>query len=71
MRFFPQGEDDLREMLRTIGVGSVEALFESIPPGLRLGAPLSLPPAASERELRRELGALPRDGVRIAVTKRA
>src|SRR5437773_466048 len=38
-------------MLGTIGVGSVEELFEQIPAGVRLGRRLDLGPALSEHEL--------------------
>lgn len=40
-----------REMLATIGVGSVAALFEQIPASLRLDRPLDLPAALTEIEL--------------------
>ncbi|MSR59967.1 MAG: aminomethyl-transferring glycine dehydrogenase subunit GcvPA [Planctomycetaceae bacterium] len=49
-----------REMLQTIGVDSIDELFDQIPAGLRLGRPLDLPPALTEIELEshlRELGA--------------
>ena len=35
-RYIPNAEQDVREMLATIGVGSVEALFETIPADVRL-----------------------------------
>src|SRR3954466_2008156 len=38
-------------MLETIGVDSVDDLFEQIPPSVRLGRPLDLEPALSESEL--------------------
>ena len=38
-------------MLEAIGVESVEALFESIPPALRLARPLELPAGLSESEV--------------------
>ncbi len=60
MRFFPQGEDDLRAMLDAVDVRSVSDLFDSIPPKLRLGRPLRLAPPAGETELRREFRALAR-----------
>jgi glycine dehydrogenase subunit 1 len=44
-------EDDREEMLRTIGVSSVEELFRDIPPGVRFGRELDLEPALSEHEL--------------------
>jgi glycine dehydrogenase subunit 1 len=50
--------DDQRAMLDRIGVGSVEELFANIPPELRLGRPLHVPPALGEMELQRHLAAL-------------
>ena len=44
-------EDDREEMLRTIGVSSVEELFRDIPAGVRFGRELDLEPALSEHEL--------------------
>src|SRR5205814_8963951 len=42
-------------MLKQIGVGSIEELFASIPPALRLKRPLGVPPALPEMELTRHL----------------
>ncbi len=42
---------DAAEMLRSIGVPSIDALFSSIPEAVRLGRPLDLPPALSEQDL--------------------
>jgi glycine dehydrogenase subunit 1 len=50
--------EDLREMLDTIGVGSIDALFEEIPKGLRLDRPLALGGGLSEQEVFEELRAL-------------
>ncbi|HTG46744.1 MAG TPA: aminomethyl-transferring glycine dehydrogenase subunit GcvPA [Actinomycetota bacterium] len=58
MRFAPHTEDDVREMLATIGVASLDDLFEEIPPGLRLGRPLGLPPGVSEEEILDDLADL-------------
>jgi glycine cleavage system P protein (glycine dehydrogenase) subunit 1 len=58
VRYIPHTEDDIRQMLRAIGVPSVESLFASIPEKLRLGRPLALPKAASEQEVLAELAAL-------------
>src|SRR5205807_4745703 len=41
-----------------VGVDSIEALFEEIPPELRLGRPLALDPGLSEQEVYEELRAL-------------
>jgi glycine dehydrogenase subunit 1 len=60
---------DQRAMLEKVGVESVEELFRVIPPGLRLGRPLQVPPALTEMELEQHLAELarqdraPRDAV--------
>jgi len=51
VNFTPHTDDDLRAMIATIGVGSVDELFEAIPPGLRLTEPLELPDGVSEQEI--------------------
>jgi glycine dehydrogenase subunit 1 len=51
-------EDDREEMLRTIGVSSVEELFRDIPAGVRFGRELGLEPALSEHELSAHLAEL-------------
>ena len=45
-------------MLAEVGAGSVEDLLSQIPPAVRLGRPLDLPPAMSEPELQRHVAAL-------------
>jgi len=50
--------DDRKAMLDRIGAGSVDDLFANIPPELRLGRPLAIPPALSEQELTRHLQTL-------------
>jgi len=55
MRYIPHTEQDVREMLDVIGVGSVAELFRSIPESFRLNRPLNLPNALSEAELFAEL----------------
>jgi glycine cleavage system P protein (glycine dehydrogenase) subunit 1 len=49
--FLSLTEQDREQMLETIGVDSVDDLFEQIPAGVRLGRPLDLEPALSEPEL--------------------
>jgi glycine dehydrogenase subunit 1 len=51
-------DDDLREMLAAIGVGSVEELFRDVPASVRLGRQLDLPAPLSEVELVRHVGEL-------------
>jgi glycine dehydrogenase subunit 1 len=50
-RYVHTTDDDLREMLAEIGVGSVDELFADIPAGLRLGRALDLPEGLSEQEV--------------------
>ncbi|MDA8234781.1 MAG: aminomethyl-transferring glycine dehydrogenase subunit GcvPA [Clostridia bacterium] len=55
MNFLPHTEEDRREMLKTIGVASMEELFADIPPEVRLQRPLDIPGPLSELELTRHL----------------
>jgi glycine dehydrogenase subunit 1 len=57
-RYTSATEADVREMLETIGVGSLDDLFADIPDGLRLGRPLALDEGLSEQEVYDELRAL-------------
>jgi len=50
--------EDVRAMLASIGVGSIEELFHNIPEALRLRRPLDVPAAATEIELTRHVQAL-------------
>ncbi|MFH1809293.1 MAG: aminomethyl-transferring glycine dehydrogenase subunit GcvPA [Pseudomonadota bacterium] len=58
MRYLPHTDADVRRMLDVIGAESLDALFASIPAAQRLTGALDLPPALSERELRKHLSAL-------------
>src|ERR671925_452539 len=51
MRFVPQTDDEVREMLRAIGVASLDDLFDQIPEAVRLDRPLDLPDGVSEMEI--------------------
>jgi glycine dehydrogenase subunit 1 len=53
MAFIPHTDDDVRQMLATIGVARIEDLFDEIPPALRAGPLVGIPPAASEMEIGR------------------
>lgn len=53
MPFIPHTEDDIRAMLNSIGVESIEALFDEIPAELRSRAFGQGPPAMSEMEITR------------------
>ncbi|HXF55981.1 MAG TPA: aminomethyl-transferring glycine dehydrogenase subunit GcvPA [Actinomycetota bacterium] len=58
MRFAPHTDEDTREMLAACGLSSVEDLFAHVPPAVRLGRDLDLPPALSEPDLLADLRAL-------------
>ncbi len=51
--FLALTDDDREEMLRTIGVSSVDELFRDIPAGMRFQRELDVPPALPEAELQR------------------
>jgi glycine dehydrogenase subunit 1 len=51
MRYLPKSPSERAEMLKAIGVRSVEDLFASIPDELRINHPLRLPGPLSEAEL--------------------
>ena len=53
MPFIPHTDDDTREMLATIGVPNVNALFDEIPEGLLIDALDGVPEALSEMEISR------------------
>ena len=51
MRYLPKSPSEREEMLESIGVDSVEELFQSIPEKFRLRKPLDLPGPLSEMEI--------------------
>jgi len=53
MAFIPHTDDDVRAMLETIGVASIDDLFDEIPARLRCGELTGIPPAISEMEVGR------------------
>ena len=55
MSYLSLTDADREEMLAAIGVSSVDELFEQIPPGVRLGRELDVPPALGEVELARHI----------------
>jgi glycine dehydrogenase subunit 1 len=58
VRFAPHTDDEVREMLATIGASSLDDLFEQIPERVRLQEPLGLPDGVSELEIVEELRGL-------------
>lgn len=53
MPFIPHTEEDVKEMLASIGASSIEELFDEIPPDLKTGALTHVPPGMSEMEISR------------------
>ena len=51
MPFILNTPEDQQAMLESIGVGSIEDLFQCVPDSIRLQRPLELPPALGEMEL--------------------
>jgi glycine dehydrogenase subunit 1 len=51
MPYIPHTPDDITAMLATIGVGSIEDLFDEIPTALRCGYLEKMPPALTEIEI--------------------
>ena len=58
MRYLPLTPDDRRDMLATIGAGSIDALFADVPASARLAGPVDLPHHAGEIEVTRAMSAL-------------
>ncbi len=61
MRYLPQTDEDITAMLEKVGVGSLEALFDSIPESCRRQAPLNLPDPMSEWDLNEHMESLAAD----------
>ena len=53
MPFIPHTENDVNEMLATIGVSSIDSLFEEIPAELRAKALTQVPDAMTEMQIGR------------------
>ncbi len=51
MKYVPHTPEDLKQMMETVGIGSVEELFSDIPEEFRLGNALKLPHALAEQEI--------------------
>ncbi len=51
-KYFPHTETDVQEMLRTVGVDSLDALYDDIPEHLRFRGDYDLPESMSELEVR-------------------
>jgi glycine dehydrogenase subunit 1 len=58
VRYIPNSPEEREEMLRALGLGSAEELFDSIPADIILREPLKTPAALSETELLERFEAL-------------
>jgi glycine dehydrogenase subunit 1 len=58
MPFFPNTDEDRREMLKQIGARGLDDLLTNIPASIRLRDGLALPKALSEMEVLKELQGL-------------
>ncbi len=63
MPYVPHTPEDVRAMLDTIGVDSVDDLFATLPEAVRLGRELDLPPGLTEEEVRQFLADLAAENV--------
>ena len=54
-KYFPHTEDEIQEMLKTIGVNSLEELYAEIPEELKVKHELNITPAKSEMEVRKQI----------------
>lgn len=60
MTYIPHSEQDIKEMLQSIGAKSIDELFQVIPEPLRLKKGLNLPAALSEIEITQHIQSLTR-----------
>jgi glycine dehydrogenase subunit 1 len=58
MRYLPHTSEEINDMLKAIGVPSIDALFEPIPKDARLGRALAIEPSLDEARLMDHLDAL-------------
>ncbi len=65
MRYLPHTEEEIAEMLTTVGSKSLEDLFSTIPDDCRMQGDIELPPSMTEWELDAHMGQI---GAQIKVT---
>ncbi len=63
MAYYPNTDDDRREMLAAIGVKDFDELIKDIPQEIRLKGDLKIPPAMSEFEVTKHVASLARKNV--------
>ena len=60
-KYFPQTPEDIQEMLKAIGVSSIDDLYADVPDSVRLKGDYDIPEAMSEVEVRKYFGQLAKD----------
>ena len=65
--YFPHTEEDIRQMLQRIGVGSLDDLYSDVPDGVKYKGEYDLPSALSEQEVRDWFAALDAKDVPLKV----
>ena len=65
MPYILNTQKDIKEMLKSVGVKSVEDLYDQIPPNLKLSKSLNLPDGYSEFEVKKAVTALSRKNIPI------
>ena len=63
MRYLPLTPDDRAEMLKTVGVASIDELFNDVPEVARLDGPVDLPRRATELDVERQFARMARKNV--------
>lgn len=66
MRYLPHTNEDISQMLDTIGVNSIEDLFSGVPESCRMSRPLDISPACSESELLGKLSKLSERNAKVS-----
>lgn len=69
MRYLPHTPEEVASMLKTIGVDSIDDLFDSIPKDVRLRQPLELPEAMFEPKLRKHMQLLSDRNIHVEEAK--
>lgn len=65
-KYFPHTEADIQEMLKVVGVKSLDDLFSEIPEELKFKGELNLPSAHSEEEIRKTLRNISKENKEVA-----
>ena len=60
MRYLPLTPEDRQAMLKTVGVSSIDALFDDVPDSARLDGPVDLPRRGTEMQVERRFAAMAR-----------